>query len=724
MDIPLTDGAQTSIEIEVRDDSPLAKARPSQLLSAGRGLLGEIKRPIDQVDFGSVSLGFSFKSPSALIADTAVLTIKAGTNSTLRILRPSDTTVFPVDAYSLAVPIRPNECWIGIELTSLVEPKIGTTFDGFGVALSEQSEISTGYYQPIPAKNGIFPSLNQAFADTLSEFRIASHIQDVLNQPAGTVVMSDAKGTVKLTGSYTIPLAIQPLASIELPFHYDLEISPAAEMKISGELSVSGQFRFRCYKKSATEIELSLYKKRATSLTAALSVVAGLQLDDRGATLLDVFLSAVLPGVDLKSAGVPALDKKAFQDLVKQSVDRSLTMAINLACVAAEADQTAMSFLVDLTGDQTQTAPAIQAALGGDWTLLTKIPNAKCTRNVIGHSEESKHQLRVNLFGFYNTASVTDYVKSCTMVRDETGQITLIDKAMATRMSLASEPYAAEPDRLRRALAESFLATVTYAVTRSGSVAKKLGAEIVVQQSYFRFDNKWDLLELKHLMLLGRALGLIDRSEAERYLANATNQGPIRVTATASYDIQGSEALFFSEISKRSLRRAEDLELVGRQTLASLIDSDEPVGRIRLWALQNDPLWSQMNKLGNAATFSTIEEVSPLAKVELAAISTDWTAVRWWTDSMVAVGQRLSQVLAVLDRLDGADPFASQEFEESRKSLLDELKTVAKNTHAAFAEGWGLAVMHALTRSQAPLALDIAFGAITRHYGANPTLGK
>src|SRR3569833_1915866 len=121
MDIPFSDGVQTSVELKLRDDSPLAKATPVQLLAQQGNVLSQIGRPIDEVDVESVALGFSFKSPSALIGNAATITVKAGTNGSLTILKPSDKTVFPIDTYSDTIPIGADECWVGLELGSVVE---------------------------------------------------------------------------------------------------------------------------------------------------------------------------------------------------------------------------------------------------------------------------------------------------------------------------------------------------------------------------------------------------------------------------------------------------------------------------------------------------------------------------------------------------------------------------------------------------------------------------
>jgi hypothetical protein len=53
---------------------------------------------------------------------------------------------------------------------------------------------------------------------------------------------------------------------------------------------------------------------------------------------------------------------------------------------------------------------------------------------------------------------------------------------------------------------------------------------------------------------------------------------------------------------------------------------------------------------------------------------------------------------------------------KKRKALADALADVARNSRAAFAEGWGLAVMFALSGKRAVAQMDLSAGALQQHH--------
>jgi hypothetical protein len=157
-----------------------------------------------------------------------------------------------------------------------------------------------------------------------------------------------------------------------------------------------------------------------------------------------------------------------FQSALEASVDRALAVSINSSCSASLRDEAAVTYDITLSaGDQAKTDAALGQVLAGDWSALESLENAVCRRNVVGRTSERTHKVGINLLGFYNALSSEKYLLSCRAVVDEHGDLTLIDKAQASRVLVGSKPYEADPEKLRKVLAESFLITITYAASRA-----------------------------------------------------------------------------------------------------------------------------------------------------------------------------------------------------------------------------------------------------------------
>ena len=249
-------------------------------------------------------------------------------------------------------------------------------------------------------------------------------------------------------------------------------------------------------------------------MTASLTAGAGIGLDAGSTDIIAAFFGAVLPGVDLKAAGITGDAAETLKPVLKDSIDRSLAISLNLACSATFSDEALVNYSIDLTaGDQIQTDLAIAAALKGDWTALDVLSNARVLRNAMRTTQEYKHKIPINLLGFYNALTVEDYVKSCTILRDDNGQITIVDKSKASHISVASMPYLAAPDRLQRALSESFLTTVSYAA----GLGHSLRTDLSVSQSYFHYQQKAARTDMNGEIRIGEGLGLIAAGRGMAY---------------------------------------------------------------------------------------------------------------------------------------------------------------------------------------------------------------
>jgi hypothetical protein len=85
---------------------------------------------------------------------------------------------------------------------------------------------------------------------------------------------------------------------------------------------------------------------------------------------------------------------------------------------------------------------------------------------------------------------------------------------------------------------------------------------------------------------------------------------------------------------------------------------------------------------------------------------------------MVKLGGQLAGLIPVLAASPTADPTKDADFMSHRRKVAAALAAVTHDAHAAFAGGWGLAVMFALSGSAPALTMDIGWDANARHYEA------
>jgi hypothetical protein len=312
-----------------------------------------------------------------------------------------------------------------------------------------------------------------------------------------------------------------------------------------------------------------------------------------------------------------------------------------------------------------------------------------------------KHTIAVNLLGFYNAGAVTEYVKSCTILHDASGQVVLTDVASAKHVAVVGIPYLADAERLRAALAEGFIATVTYGASATGALKLK---GFAVQQNYVNYKAQMPAQELRSQLMLGRALHLIPNAVWESIPASGASFQHVKTWVNARYDASATLRLFFSDAGTRTAYTRAQLERAGRNAKIALLNSAGP----RLSALQDDTIWNAMTQNGNISAFKTLPQLSRFRDAELGAIGADWYDVTWWVKAMLAVAPALTQVLEASDT--SASP--------NRKALEDALAKAASQARSAFGDGWGLLTMFLLSDGAPQLDMDIGWNGKFQHFPA------
>lgn len=715
--ITINDNFGLSADLNIRDDSPLAKAKGSKLVLAAVSLAQDFTAPLDQINLERATFGGSFDQPDVLVNDAASLALNSTLTGVLSVRRTADQTLFGGTGISaLDVPIANGECWVGLEIDGALTGKLSAKADGFGLAIADTTSVSFATYSLVKASGGSYPLLKDALPGALENFGVTITSASISSQKGGTVNVTGTGGTVRLSGSYSVPIDVKPLASATIPgLNYGISVNPSATVQVSGCIAVTGDLEVRSHKVNDSVVDLGIYKKKGTTLRAAFTATAGLQVMHKTTDLAASVLGAIFGPADLQQSGITGENAAGIQQALNDALDHSLSVALNLECSASNTDEAAVAYSIDLSqGDPAKTATALASALRGDWTELDALPNAQVLRNVIKHTTERRHKLAINLLGIYNAVSVADFVRSCTILHAD-GEIVITDRSTASQIAASAELYRADPDKLQRALATGFIATATYAVA-AGHVA----SAITVSQSYLFYRISVSKQDMREQLLLLCRLGCMTPSEMEEIISGADSFSSVRLSITARYPSTAALSLFLANPEKRTPFTMMDLEARGRSTMRDLIDPASDCGPARRAILADDSAWNLMDQSGNPASFSSIPNIAALSVNERADVGADWIGIRWWSKAITQMGARLKDLLSTLDQSGTGDPTQNTAFMTSRDNVAKALAEVTKETHAAFVGGWGLAVMYGLSGNIAGLTLDLLWNGKGLHFQSGP----
>jgi len=713
--IKITDNFGLDADLQIRDDSPLAKAGLTQLVSTVKELFGDFDKPIDQADEQSFDLGATFTSPNLLNDDVSSLTVSAGINCGLSISKAADKLLFPDDGFSPIIPIAPGQAWISVEVDLTASASVGATANGVGVSIADTTKMHCSSDTFFTATAGSLPLLRDGCVTAFNNYSLTTSSTALRTQLPGTVNVTDISGCITVAVSFELPFALNALASANLPFNETASIQPAVTLKLAPSLQIAGDFLVRSFKVSDNLVRLGVYKKKGTTLSVTLTAGAGIGGDIGTDDVLTALLTKALPGVDVAAAGISGDNAKSLNGVIKIALAGGLSAQLNAMCSAAQTDEAAVLYEIELdSGVNTLTDHALGLALHGDWTKLESLPNVRCLRNIAVETSDKKRAFTVNLFGFYTATSVNDYLNSLTVLVDDSGQISITDKLNASRISASVSPFAADTDKLRQALMEDFLCTATYAVAFG-----KLQLNLAVAQSYLDYKKAMSQDEMRENIRLGYALSLIPHGSLDSIVNSTPSFNHASVSTSVHYDMPALMNVFYDDPATQKPRSLEELENVGRTVMCSLLDSSDDTDAVRMSILQNDDAWAQMDEIGNTAVFNTIPYLSHLGPTQLGVVSADWKSIAWWAESLSKIAPAVSAATLALASAPAGDPTKDPNFMKARHRLADVLGTVTRQTNAAFVHGWGEAVMFALSGDHGSAQMDIDWNSKSLHFGTS-----
>lgn len=716
-DISITDRLGLSADAHVSDDAPLALANLKSLNFSSLPVIGDLDKPIDRFPLDEAEIGLKLSVPEAL-ASASKFTLAGGASASISICNHKHETLFDDDQFAPRLEIKENECWAGLSIDFNLKESIATNLGGgFGVNVSTGQDVAVATYVHFPVAGAPLPNLKDGLTAVLQNYSIPSTPEKIRAIPLGLAHTAEATGTISFGASYSAPLNITPLATLGLPLNLSLNVAPAATASVSGSIEISGTFIVRAYRSEPTKLVFGAYKKNKTALTATLSGETGIEVDVNKTDIFAKVMSAVLPKADLDDLHLDDSQSNELREALKACVDQSISLAVNTSCTASNADEAAVVYELDLSSSEmSQTDLAISSALHGDWSAFENLPTARPLRNIVRDLHDRKHKLSLNLLGIYNAASISDYVKSTTILHDEHGQIAMLDKVSAKGLSAGIAPYVAKADKLRTALAHAFVASIAY-----GASKDKLGiTSFSIRQSLLEYHASASASDIKPEVLTARAVDLALNPQWDSILQSPGEFNHNKFYLDISYDLDQALHFFYSDVAARTPRSADSLDRIGRDTLIALLPPQAVNSQQRRNALNSDEIWNAMRKTGNTAAFKQIPGLARLEATALAAVSSDFIDICWWSDAALAVTPKLTAVLTAIEQSKSPNPLNDAAFMAAHKALENALQTVAQNTRSAFNDGWPLAVMYRLAASSGAnppsVQMDIGWNGKFEHY--------
>lgn len=709
--IKLTDQIGANIDVELKEGSAITKYVRSlaRLQLPDLRFAGIEKITLDKLPVKSLQTGLSFEHPVEVGADGPELKISAGVSGGVRLYSSKDKQLFDPDVFGDTIPISSNQFYVGVGVTAALSAALAGKSGDLSFGFNAGSRVALTTYKLFESQEGgTFPRAVDALGEAFKGFVIPGDLEDLDNLTEGTVTTAEGSGSLKISGEVNLLSVVNPLAVVNLPEPLgELKINSGGTIKVGASFELSGAYQLRVQKVAKGKIRLGYYKKRGSefnlSVTASSGVTVGVGKND----LLEQLLKAISknPEVDkaaLEQGGLSEAQIGDIKKVVEAGVARKLELSLGFELSDLRTSEAAFLFEIELGKLDDAGRRAIHDALDGNLSGLTKgegeLPRGvSLVRSIFTEVQKKSHALKINLLGIFNFISVsTLMLKGTVMFEPATGELVITDKATATRIAASTLNFAADGEKLRKVLAESVLITAVYRCSKL--VAQP--PELTMSHSYFELHTKTGRAAIKNNLDVLEALGLMTAAEKKKLMGNTADFGKTTLYAETGYDDALVNSLFFKD---GEVRTQEDYERAGRNALKLLVQAGEDEGR-RLPAIDNG-LWKEM-KVKGQANFKTIDKLKKLPAPTLGAITTDYSVIIWWAETMREMGERLDEIRQFFKDNPNADP-ENNTFKSLRKKLASKIKDVAGKTKREFGDPWGLVAMDQLSGSGADAKAQI-----------------
>lgn len=690
--IPLKDDFGLDLGIDI--DPVAALSRYFQNVSGPVILHQNFKsiadQPLTAYPFGTSTINLGFDKAFAGAITGAALTVGSGTQASLIVVKEGN--LFDPDPYGSPIGIEPSHAYVGFGLDATVSASIATEAANPGFGFSSETLVTFSNYRLFET-TAASPSIGSAISATIGGWIIPASTSDLEAMPSGLVATLEGSGAITFTAQIDVAPLINPLASVSTAVLAGaIEVSAGASIPVTASYELRGEYQLRVRKIDSNRLEIGYLRKRGRDFAVSASASVGVAAVAGDASLVGRVLSALSPDplVDLAGLNLAPDALDSLTSALKQSINRELQLGVQAQLDLQASGTEAFLFEVDLTALDSAGREMVETALGSNLSLLVQNehslpPGIQWKSSVLAKARERGFSLGIDVFGFFNWASVHDLLVNSTIAADpESGRVVITDRVTASQIGLTTNLVTSENRvALRSALGESFLLTAVY---RCSNVLRE--AALTGLYWFFELEPAASDAQIQDHFNAIRALDIS--------LPNGTSPpgrqsfGRTAFYLETRYSNAAVSALFLR--ADGTARPLSDYETAGRDAMLAVL-APGGVNNVRRQAL-GDSWWGQVKVAsGNLETLAQLFPDAPSPVV--ADIFGDWFVISNWTSAMAEAAQTVAEAYPYFSS--NPDPEGAT-FQSLRAKLQKQMSSLERATKDRFSEPWGI------------VALDLASG--------------
>lgn len=725
MSIKLTDAKNWKADL-AGTDSLLDKL---SLCVTGLNIAANWNSPVNKItpkDLGPGSLAFSGSTPLPFAGSK--LTVSANQSATIG-GQNSGSLFGSGDPFDQPVSLA-NKCCLWVQLNGTLNVGVAGSVSGFGICIKTNSYAQYRFNRMFePDSTGAFPLLSQAVEALFDEATPPIDLAALTAAPAGAIFEFDCGGSVKVTGSYSIPTSTLPLATADVPIlKQKLTLAADPSLTLSGSFEVSGALIFRVQKLSTTSARFCLFKKSGTALNVSFSASAGITGGIDGNDFLDTAFKAIIPDTKVDLSSRDADLNSQMQDVLEDAV--SSHFSATLDAEASLSNSTSHVFVLDIdlqkASQSAEMTAKVNGLFHGDWTLarqhdLPCVTNYSDTLEKVATSKQTFNFHLLNLFSFEDVAQFL----TSAMVLETPDGVVFTDHDTASRIQASADGRIAEPLSLSKVLAQALQTTLAF---KTGNAAPAL-VDLSIAGKYFTYEKNASGDDLKEIALLCTALDCA----LSGLQSDASRVGVVKFDASSAFNGTTAEACFVGPAPDFAPKSSADYVQIALAAIASLYPPSD-----RFYAAVKDAtLWTKLNNAGNSAAMISDSYVQGFLRAhggfdgnvqnasQVMWLYSIWYTVTFWAKAMGDYAALLQKAKKLAAQLPAGSTQQTPEIQQLMRQLSAAMHDAQQRENNFIDERaqFGLAALYLASGKQAANEVSLTWNANTR-LANNTAVGK
>lgn len=583
------------------------------------------------------------------------LGVKLGASASLGLLKDADKTSF---LESLGLP--DDQAVAGIvsfRLQGMLSTGDTATVTDFCFGVTENATVSLTSFCTASATDTLAGAIKQA----VTALTIPHDIADLKSLPPNAMCQIDASSSLKFTASVTYNVLNDPLATKSIPNLPSITVNATAGATLEAKATHTSDHTVTIAKLPNGKVHLAVSLTKTDDFETSLAVSAGVTADVGSTDGLAFLLHLISPNstteMDQLKADMPPAQAQQLGAGIKAAIDAavssSLQVSLKAALDASKSNNQLFLYEIDLTALDGDSTAALQAALSGDFTGITRaaaLAGVKELDSALTVTSKVTHSLAVHLLGIFNWGSTNTFIeKSKIDYTKDTHEIVLSDEAI----EIATNNL--DADKLRQVVVKGITLTLP-------ASANTPDAKTPINLVFFERQAAANPGTMRQFVNVLQATGAQSASAAQSLLdRKLKNYGASSLYLGLNLTPPQCRRLFIDSSTNKPFDQTYYIQSACGAEAIILAGDNANADRLKLYTA-GAAIWEQLEK--KPAQPDVIRLLGTLGIRQNAV--TDVITVLWWSGAMAKYANALAQ----------------------NESLVDAGKGVVKDGTAGFNEPW------------------------------------